>query len=330
MKLNNDSILFIVDHTPDPRIRKRIAYFLNKNLDVYLMYDSRSNWVSGTIDNRVKIINSPLNSDYIYLSGNKVFHKNFFFILKSRLKGKEIVYEIPDLPYRYSRIKNFFIGIIFQLLIFLFTTKIIVTSDAFTKYIYHRDINFIPNISFKLSSTSPKLEKQGGVKIGFYGVIRYINVLAPLLNVFNKIDIIESISIFGGPEVEYKKLSNQTEGDKISYFGRYNYEKELTKILEGIHFSLALYDVSQLNVKLALPNKLYESIFYRVPMIVSKGTYLQEVVEELGIGFAIDVNNVDELYIKQMLSKSYNFDKAQVELKEWSTLNEKVLATIIL
>ena len=45
----------------------------------------------------------------------------------------------------------------------------------------------------------------------------------------------------------------------------------------------------------AEPNKLYESIFFNCPIIVSKGTFLGNKVEELGIGFAIDSMNNESI-----------------------------------
>ena len=43
-----------------------------------------------------------------------------------------------------------------------------------------------------------------------------------------------------------------------------------------------------MNVKYAEPNKLYETIFFRRPIIVSSGTFLASKVKKLGIGYDAD------------------------------------------
>jgi succinoglycan biosynthesis protein ExoL len=44
-----------------------------------------------------------------------------------------------------------------------------------------------------------------------------------------------------------------------------------------------------------LPNKLYEAIYFKVPLICSSDTYLEEIVIKLGIGIGIDYKSKDEL-----------------------------------
>ncbi|HPP11001.1 MAG TPA: hypothetical protein PLK41_08435, partial [Defluviitoga tunisiensis] len=49
------------------------------------------------------------------------------------------------------------------------------------------------------------------------------------------------------------------------------------------------------NVKLLLPNRLYESIVCGKPIIVARGTYLEEYVKKLGVGFSAPYNDVEAL-----------------------------------
>ena len=70
--------------------------------------------------------------------------------------------------------------------------------------------------------------------------------------------------------------------------GRFKNPADLPEIYSKIDIVLALYDVDSINVLYAEPNKLYEAMYYRKPIIVSKGTYLAEKVKRLGIGFDLD------------------------------------------
>jgi succinoglycan biosynthesis protein ExoL len=49
------------------------------------------------------------------------------------------------------------------------------------------------------------------------------------------------------------------------------------------------------NNRVALPNKLYEAMYFRVPIVASKGTYLAERVLDAGIGYAIDCGDVAQI-----------------------------------
>ena len=57
----------------------------------------------------------------------------------------------------------------------------------------------------------------------------------------------------------------------------------------------SVYDADMQNCKVALPNKLYESIYCEIPIIVAKGTYLSDLVEEWGVGISVKHDSLDEL-----------------------------------
>ena len=57
----------------------------------------------------------------------------------------------------------------------------------------------------------------------------------------------------------------------------------------------AVYDADNPNVRIALPNKLYESILCELPIIVAKQTYLAELVKEWGVGISVNHKEVKEL-----------------------------------
>ena len=65
----------------------------------------------------------------------------------------------------------------------------------------------------------------------------------------------------------------------------------MPEIYNNIDVVIALYDVDSVNVLYAEPNKLYEAVYFKKPIIVSSGTYLAEKVNRLGIGFDIDATD---------------------------------------
>ena len=47
-----------------------------------------------------------------------------------------------------------------------------------------------------------------------------------------------------------------------------------------------------------MPNKLYESIYCELPILVADGTYLGELVQKWGVGIKVDSNSLEDLIIK--------------------------------
>ena len=87
----------------------------------------------------------------------------------------------------------------------------------------------------------------------------------------------------------------------IKYFGKYDYNSEIAKLYGQVDCIYSVYDADMNNVKVALPNKLYESILCELPIIVAKGTYLAVLVEKMGVGIA--VSHKDERELEQVIRR---------------------------
>jgi glycosyltransferase involved in cell wall biosynthesis len=98
----------------------------------------------------------------------------------------------------------------------------------------------------------------------------------------------------------------------IFFHGPFKNPDGLPVIYQNIDLVLSTYDVIYENVRFAEPNKLYEAIYFEVPIIVSKGTYIAEKVERLKVGFAIDPLNVMEIvsFIKSLTVQILNEKRA--------------------
>ena len=68
-----------------------------------------------------------------------------------------------------------------------------------------------------------------------------------------------------------------------------------------------------------MPNKLYEAMYFKVPLICSEKTYLAEIIEKFEIGFAIDykidneIDNAVNMIIKDKLKINNNFKRIKKE-----------------
>ena len=80
------------------------------------------------------------------------------------------------------------------------------------------------------------------------------------------------------------------ERDNVHFHGHFKNPDDLPLVYSQIDVVVSTYDVENVNVQYAEPNKLYESIYYRTPIIVSKGTFLAKQVERFHSGYAVDVS----------------------------------------
>lgn len=68
----------------------------------------------------------------------------------------------------------------------------------------------------------------------------------------------------------------------------------MPEIYSSIDINYILYDASNNNVKLALPNKLYESIAFGCPIICSEDVSLGLLVHGNGFGVASSVDDLEK------------------------------------
>ena len=184
-----------------------------------------------------------------------------------------------------------------------YVNKLIVTSLKY--YTYHFE-NFYSKQYFvlenKMLSTDVERRKEGDkvenkkTIIGIVGLLLRKKEYIKLFEVY-KNDTEVEIHIHGKGEYQSIVEDYADKYENITYFGSYNTFKDTRKIYASLDVIYLVYDaqlVSQ-NNRLALPNKLYECMHYRVPILCSKNTYLEEYVLEYGIGVGINYKEKDAI-----------------------------------
>lgn len=184
---------------------------------------------------------------------------------------------------------------------------LVVTSPKFYEMHYSSLIDrermlFIPNVPDQGVFHSYQKKDGGRFTVGFIGGIRYLRQMKMLVDAANAVDVDVLFAGAGGTTTEYDEIRRYCEGmQNITFTGRYDYNSEIAEIYGKVDSVYAVYDADNPNVRIALPNKLYESILCELPIIVAKGTYLSELVEENGVG--ISVSHLNEKELEQALLK---------------------------
>lgn len=240
---------------------------------------------------------------------------------------KNYIYEEADVSA--ARIKNIYIK---SLLLKLDRLTIkrslctVFTSLGFVNYLFRENVPeniiLLPN---KLSNYFDNLQKDKvqkkninllNIKFGFIGLIRYPNTIIRFAKVVGNSFPQHEFHFFGDVERTEYIDAEIKEYKNIHFHGPFTNPVDLPEIYRSIDINVVCYDTASGNVRIAEPNKLYESIFFETPIVVSSGTFLAQRVNKLKIGDDIDASSDEKIkdYISS-LSRS-KIDKLLAEIQK--------------
>ncbi len=325
--------------TSQPRFIKRINKYLKDGYDVTVASFEREYLSKNELPESIRYIS-------LGVVEAKQYHKRIFNIVKAyftliRFTNKRIdlyvlsqdmlvislflpkklwLFEIGDVRVINNRIINKIYKII-QSKILKKVDQIIVTSPKFKEYVqasfgvHKNNIKIVEN---KMSRSVFPANNQGDYKtiqdsnftLGIIGLFRYENIIH-LLESYRELQPKFNIQIWGTGPLK-SEMSKYFVCEKINYNGEFKYPDDLRNIYNQISISFVMYDNRDLNVRLALPNKLYESLYFKKPMIVSDNTFLGEKVNELDVGICWDqsdmVGLVQYLDSKEFIQEYNNYE----------------------
>lgn len=187
---------------------------------------------------------------------------------------------------------------------------VVVTSPRFHEYYFGRDSRMSSEKGFIIENKVPiQLSNQRPasalffsnrrLRIGLVGLLRYRKPIELLLGFVKKHSTLVELHCYGdGP---FKVLVQESVGENITYHGSFKSPEDLPRIYANIDLNYVVYDVESENVRLALPNKLYESAFFGVPILCAAETALGKVAEEWGIGRPVPITD-SYLFERALLS----------------------------
>lgn len=318
------TLVFIALQLSQPRCIKRIETFSKAGFPIKV-YGFDSGLYSSTLDKLSFKVEEVIKRD----KSVSRFQKIFFFsstikrIIKENKKntifyffGYEIasiawlngcrnyIYEEGDVTA--SRVDNSLIRNVLlsvDRLLIKQSKLTVFTSQGFVKYLFGDkqpgNVILMPN---KLSTYFNAKTRANVVsndmdikhiKFGFIGLIRYPNTIIRFAKVIGKHFPKHEFHFFGDTEKREYIDDELMSYENVIMHGAFENPVDLQDIYSKIDLSIVCYDTTSGNVRIAEPNKLYESIFFETPIVVSADTYLEERVKELNVGYAIDASRED-------------------------------------
>lgn len=261
-------------------------------------------------------IRELIKADY---HGKEVFYSFGFiesFVLW--LMRKPYIYEMSDLAYANPRFGKF-ISIFKAIDICLVKRSklTVMTSEGFLKFLFPRreicNVLVQPNKLNRCFLNEKRLfcpiEKDKGRTFAFVGAIRYPDTVLRFAKIIGSFYPNHRFVFWGEGDYSTFFKEQTKEFSNVVFRGRYRNPEDLKKIYSEVDIVVSCYGSSELNNRVAEPNKLYEAMFFAKPIIVSAGTFVAEQVGRYGCGYAINASDdacirkfVDNLDVEEIIA----------------------------
>ena len=129
----------------------------------------------------------------------------------------------------------------------------------------------------------------GPIRIGFVGHVRFRRPLELLVEYAVNHPSRCTVECYGDGAA--RDVIDSCRAENVHYHGTFLNPEHLPDIYRKIDVNFVVYDTFFVNVRLALPNKLFESAFFGVPILCSQGTALSTVAQEWGIGTGVRIDS---------------------------------------
>lgn len=149
------------------------------------------------------------------------------------------------------------------------------------------------------------------IKLVYVGILSYNRFLLELLEII-RLDPRYELHIAGFGPLEVNIKNSSKEHSNIYFYGKLPYNQALN-LEEYCDILFAVYSPSVPNHKYSSPNKLYEAMMLGKPIIVARGTGIDEFVENFDIGKVVDY---EKNSFKQALNEIAESRREEWDLKE--------------
>ncbi|MBI5692937.1 MAG: glycosyltransferase [Verrucomicrobia bacterium] len=155
-------------------------------------------------------------------------------------------------------------------------------------------------------------------RIGFVGIVRYKQSLRQLIEAVERLageGMAIDIMFAGGGLPEDLELLRSAPSI-VRFCGPYEYTRDIKRLYSTVDLIYSVYDNADQNCQIAMPNKFYEAIIAKIPIVVASRTYVAAEVQRLGIGTAVESGDVEGLIslLRRVATVGDWYDRAVVQL----------------
>ena len=170
-----------------------------------------------------------------------------------------------------------------------FTT---ISSDGFKSFLPKHDYitlhSFNDRILEGYADGFKKIQPAEPIHICFIGYVRFFNVDKKLFDALGN-DSRYIIQFFGEGSQYLEAYAKRKQIHNVEFSGGFQVE-ETSSFLKRADVINNLYGRNDIALDTAISTKFYYALYLKIPILVFKGTYMEEISNEYGIGFSVDDN----------------------------------------
>lgn len=312
-------VVFLLESISQPRCIKRINSFISNGYDVEIYGIDRGKYSENVeiLEKKINIIAKQAEGKdytkrffynikwvkevlYLYKQENVIFYSfGFMLTLSLKINGcKNYIYEIADIMYGYKKLHPFVPILKLIDKNFIKSSLLtVMTSDGFANFFYndHWPNNILIQRN-KLDKFFNDVERPNiinnkgmdNIVFSYVGSFRYPDTVFRFAKIIGEFYPQHEFHFYGDSVLVNEVINICKKYNNVKYFGPFKNPDDLSKIYNKIDIVVACYETQNLNERIAEPNKLYESLFFKKPIIVSENTYLSEKVKRLDCGYIIN------------------------------------------
>lgn len=322
------AVIFIAPLRTYPRFYKRIEAFQKRGFQIYMFAfrrkmtqiadDPNVTYIDlGELENRKYLrrmftLTGAIRKIWRYRGLFKKSQVRYYFNLDCAFLGLLVamgrrdsalsIYEVGDLrkALTSSGVSGLLLRPIESLVISIMDILILTSRGFYYEHYYKRGVPiekvlFVENkLSLRqLPQKRPEpvyIRNNSPVTIGLIGHLRFEREVQLLLDYVATAEKRCRLLVYGEGPLRPLIESKARRYSNVRYFGPFDY-RNISNIYGSIDLNYVVYDNTLLNVRVALPNKLYESVFFGRPLVVAKSTELAKCVRNWNVGFVVDASN---------------------------------------
>ncbi len=210
----------------------------------------------------------------------------------------------------------------------------VITSPAYKKFLPDHEYIVSHNateVSKDIITSYRNRKRKSKIIISCIGSIRFIQQFQRVIDSFKNDDRYELRFIGRGSE-HLESYIDDNQINNVVLIGRFESRDTIKYYLET-DIIMNLYGNNNPFLDYALSNKLYYSAMLGAPIIVSPGTYMEEITTTKGFGFSYDITNVN---MKETLYEYYSnldwdkmYKQCDLFMKEINEENRVYISEII-
>ena len=269
-----------------------------------------------------KTINKNKYSKIIFLGTHACAPAFLCNYLRKKYKNK---YWIDIRDYQYEWFKPYYL---MEKKSIKNSSTTVISSKGYEKFLPKYNYKYIHNIDNNMNQFVKAYQKEineSKIRIGFIGNVRYLEENIKLINIFANDDRY-LLQYFGAGSEKIEKYAKEHNIENIVTAGRFE-SSQAIKYYNQIDIINNVYGNDSIGLTTALSNKLYFSIYLKIPLLVCENTYMEKLVNEYDIGFVLknETSFPDRLYseykkyIKNSKNEGYKKLKLNVESEEKDT-----------